>query len=1114
MAGALKGITVEIGGNTTKLGKALKDVDTQTRGLQKELKDVNKLLKLDPGNAELLAQKQEILAKAINNTKEKLETLKSAQQQVEEQFKRGEIGEEQYRAFQREIQATENQLKSFEGQQAKASSAFEELKNTINRQEKELEQLKRQYKDTVAAQGSSSEKAQELARRIQSLNNELNNNKEKLQNIEKATDDLTDSMEELGEASDTAGEVMKGSLQADIIEGLADKTKEAAADMFDFGVESQSALNILQSQTGATSSEMEGLKNIMHEIYADNFGGSMEEIAEAMAIVQQQTGLTGQELKNMTEQAFLLSDTFDMDVNESVRTADMMMQQFGLTSEQAYNLIAQGAQNGLNKNDDLLDTINEYSVHFKNLGLGAEDMFNMLINGAESGTFSVDKLGDAVKEFGIRVKDGTANDAFKELGLNVDETVAKFGKGGESAKQALSEVTTALFNIEDPIKQNQLGVQMFGSMWEDLGAEGVKALMDISGNVDVTKDKLGEINKVRYNDLGSALEGLKRTFQEALAPAIEIVVNAISDLVNCFNSLPGPVKTVIASVGAIAGIAALVVTVFGQIGLAIGGLSNLINVFIKIGPMATKVFGALKTGFLILKTLILDTLVPFITGTVIPALQGLWATLMANPIILVVAAIAALVAGFIYLWNNCEGFRNFWKGLWEDIKNACGPAIEGIKQAFQNLLPQLTGIWNGIVTFFTGIGNVLKGIFNGDWSQIAEGLVQIWTGIRNTCVALWSAIGQLVMDALSGLGTWIGDLWNSICTWVSDAWNNIVTTASQGASNMVNAIISFFTNLPSTIWYWLVFCISYVVLWTAQMVQKGIEAGSKFISNVVKFIQQLPGKVWTFLSNTISKAITFASRLPAKAQQAGSKFLNNVVRFIQQLPSRVWTFLSNTISKAISFASQFASKGMQAARNFASKIKNGLANLPNQMVTIGKNIIQGIIRGIGNGAGALFNKMKSIASDALNAAKGALGIHSPSRKFADEVGKYIPEGISVGIKLNAKNTLDAIKDFSSSLTGAIDANKILDQTGLATASLNINSSVGNDLGSKLEKVALGNKIDYDKLGKTIIESLSKNNQGIYMNNELVGIQTANSVRKQNSKVENKMNRLGGKLDYV
>ena len=149
----------------------------------------------------------------------------------------------------------------------------------------------------------------------------------------------------------------------------------------------------------------------------------------------------------------------------------MLMDQFGISGEEAYNLIAQGAQNGLNKNGDLLDTINEYAVHFKQTGRGAEDFFNMLENGAEEGTFSVDKLGDAWKEFGIRAKDTTTTttEAYEILGLNADEMRAKFAAGGESAKQATDTILTALFSMDDAVKQNQAGVDLSvlcGRTWE------------------------------------------------------------------------------------------------------------------------------------------------------------------------------------------------------------------------------------------------------------------------------------------------------------------------------------------------------------------------------------------------------------------------------------------------------------------------------------------------------------------------------------------------------------------------------------------------------------------------------------------------------------------------
>ena len=228
--------------------------------------------------------------------------------------------------------------------------------------------------------------------------------------------------------------------------------------------ELQKACNKLQSQTGATDTEMKGLHDTLESIYANNYGESYEDIANSLASVQQQTNLTGNELQKATENALALRDTFDWEVDDTIRAVDMMMSQFGVTSEQAYNLIAQGAQNGLDKNDNLLDSINEYSVHFQQLGLDAEDMFNMMKNGAEQGVFDYDKLGDAVKEFGIRAKDGSdgTKEAFTQLGLDADKMTQAFANGGTEAEKAFQQVNSALANCDDKVLQNQVGVALFG----------------------------------------------------------------------------------------------------------------------------------------------------------------------------------------------------------------------------------------------------------------------------------------------------------------------------------------------------------------------------------------------------------------------------------------------------------------------------------------------------------------------------------------------------------------------------------------------------------------------------------------------------------------------------
>ena len=229
----------------------------------------------------------------------------------------------------------------------------------------------------------------------------------------------------------------------------------------------------------------------------------------------------------------------------------MMMKQFGVTSDEAFNLIAQGAQNGLDKNGNLLDSINEYSVHFKQLGFDAEDMFNMFSNGAKAGVFDVDKLGDAVKEFGIRCKDGsnTTIEAFESLGFNADELQQKFAQGGESAQDAFQEVVTALNNCDDEVVKNTAGVNLFGTMWEDMGADAVKALTDTNGEFDKTADNLNKIKEIKYDSLENAFEGIKRQIETGLVlPIGEKLLPKLNEFANYINDNMPDIKNTVESV--------------------------------------------------------------------------------------------------------------------------------------------------------------------------------------------------------------------------------------------------------------------------------------------------------------------------------------------------------------------------------------------------------------------------------------------------------------------------------------------------------------------------------------------------------------------------------------
>ena len=335
-------------------------------------------------------------------------------------------------------------------------------------------------------------------------------------------------------------------------------------------------------------------------MYKSNFGDSLQDVADAMAEVKQQTKETDpSKLKDLTENAITLRDTFGYDIQDSIKAVKMLMDQFGISGDEAFNLISQGAQNGLDKDGDLLEDINEYSVHYKQLGYDANDFFNSLANGTEAGTFSVNTLGDAMKEFGIQTKDtaSSTQEGFEILGYsagNSKEEIAKtkeeianleknlkyakmeqdgfnkktsdltklknadkikeyskklseakenlknmtstsgksqksikklqdqFAKGGESAQKATKEVLKKLFTMDDKVKQNQAGVDLFGTMWEDLGIEGVKALMKTNGELDKSQKTMEEIKKIKYDDTMNQLSTLGREIEmEVIAPLAE-----------------------------------------------------------------------------------------------------------------------------------------------------------------------------------------------------------------------------------------------------------------------------------------------------------------------------------------------------------------------------------------------------------------------------------------------------------------------------------------------------------------------------------------------------------------------------------------------------------------
>lgn len=527
----IKGLTVQIGGDTSKLGEALQSLAQKSKATSKELADINRALKLDPTNTDLLAQKQQVLAEQISATKDKVDILRQAQQQAAEQLKNGDIGADEYRKLQREVIFAEQKLNSLEQQASDVGKALQDAG------------------DATADAGQSAADAA------------------------KDTDDMTDSVGDLsGSLDELQGKATIAGKELATMAGVGKALKEGVNSAMDYN----SALASIQAQTGASEGEMRNLKAAMDAVYSGGYGEDLDDVASTMAQIAQSTHETDPgKLQQLAEGALTLSDTFGFDTTESLRAVNMLMEQFGVSAEQAYSLVVQGAQKGLNKNGDMMDVINEYAVHYRQMGYSADEFFASLENGTAAGTFSVDKLGDAMKEFGIRTKDTatTTDEAYMLLGLDADKLRAQFAAGGQSARDATQLVLTSLMAMGDQVTQNQIGVDLFGTMWEDLGIDGVKALTNVSGSLDITKDSMGELKKIKYSDVKSEWKALGRSVQVDLVnplgqkalPIAKKFVTWTKDNLNTLIPIAKTVGVIFATMFVVSKVSAFVSSVKGLV---------------------------------------------------------------------------------------------------------------------------------------------------------------------------------------------------------------------------------------------------------------------------------------------------------------------------------------------------------------------------------------------------------------------------------------------------------------------------------------------------------------------------------------------------------------------
>ncbi|MBD5642777.1 phage tail tape measure protein [Clostridium botulinum] len=365
---------------------------------------------------------------------------------------------------------------------------------------------------------------------------------------------------------------------------------------------------------------------------------------------------------------------------------------------------------------------------------------------------------------------------------------------------------------------------------------------------------------------------------------------------------------------------------------------------------------------------IISNLIGVLNGTakavgVVAKAQKVWNALMAmSPVGWIVIAIAAVVVGLVTLWNTNEDFRNAVIGAWNAILDACKT------------------VWKWIVDFFT---------------------VDI--------PVAW----QSVLDFFSGVPEWFANLWSTIQQAFIDGWNAIVNFFTQTIPEWINNIVEWFNNLPYLIGFALGYVLTTIIKWGVDTWNYLSTNVPIWINNVVNFFATLPGRIWTWLVNTISRIAAWGQQTYTNMVNAANNAISAVINWFATLPGRIWTWLVNIISRVAQFAGNLASTARSAGANMVSNIINAVRNLPSQFLNIGRNIVQGVWNGITGMGGWIRDRVNGFFGGIVDGAKAALGIHSPSRIFRDQVGKYMAQGVGVGFTDETDNIKKSMeKDLS------------------------------------------------------------------------------------------------------
>lgn len=884
MAGSIKGITVELNGNATNLTKAINDAKRSCNAIGNELKTVDRLLKLDPGNFTLTKQKADLLAQSIQKTRDSIAQMEAAQEQVERQFAAGDIGEAQYRKFNQELVNARERLKGLESEQKAVNGVFmqipavkakyAELGAEIKKSEDEVDRLKatqKEYDALLAAGKIDKGKYDELTADVKKATDE------QLDHI-KACRDGQRELSNLG----TQFTALKGKIEgvsqalAPVAAGLQ-KVGSVASAGFNLGVKALTAYTAAIAGVGLATvgyaSDLEEVQNVVDTTFGDEGAGRVNKFATDAAA------------------------------------------SFGLSELEAKKY---------------------------------------------SGT-----MGSILKSAGI------TGQALESMSTNVTGLAGDFASFyNMDSEEAFDKIRSGLMGETEPLKS--LGINMSAANLEAFA---------LAQGIEKSYNSMTEAEKVqlRYNYLMQASADAQGDFaktSDSFANQQRIAALQLKTLTGQIGGQFLPVFTAAMQqvTAQLPGISEAFAAAFGGDSEAASALST--GITDMISGVATSLgenLPALLDGFNAVMSAVVEGIaaaLPTVTTTLLPALIDGLVGLVSGLVDQMPTLIPALIDGAVAL------FTGLVEGFTEVIPKVIEVLPELITQICTAIAENAPAILDAVIALTVGIVGAIITNFPQILAAVVNGLGQILASIVQYAAQFLQPVIQFAANFAAK---------------AKEAAGNFLQNIVQGLTNTLLNIVSFLTQM-----------IAQAVSFASNLASNARQAASGFLSNLVSGLASALSSVVSYLAQMIGQVVSFAGNLAANAASAGQQFFSNLASGLSQAVSRAASTFGSIISSAGAFVGNMASKAAEAASGFCSSLISGLSGIVSQVTSIGSNIVQGIWSGISSGWSWLTNQVRNIAGSLLDAAKGALGIHSPSTKFRDIIGKNMAAGIGVGFVAQMK----------------------------------------------------------------------------------------------------------------